>query len=247
MRVRLINPNTTQSFTRTLQTIAQGFAADGTIVDATSPVMGTPSVESHVEEAVAAIGVIEQVVAGDKAGIDGYVICCFGDTGIAAAREVTNAPVVGMTEAAFFAASMLAASFSVITLPPRTRIHSERVLRETGMAERCARVRAIDIPVLDLADEDEAVEAAFLDEARRALAEDHSEAIVLGCAGLTHLVEPLSRHLGVPVIDGVMVGLKMVEGLVTLRLGTSKRSSFAYPPAKGLTGVFAHLLDGHKG
>lgn len=242
VHIRIINPNTTHSFTSGLATAAATFAATGTFVDARSPTSGTPSVESHVEEAIAAIGVMEEIVKGGQDGVDAYVIACFGDTGVAAARELTSAPVVGMTEAAFFTASLLAARFTVITLPPRTRIHTERVLRETGMGERCAAVRAIDVPVLDLEDEEEAVGAAFLEAARRALDEDHAEAIVLGCAGLTNLVEPLTRELGVPVIDGVMAGLKMAEGLVSLGLGTSKRSSFAYPPVKNLTGPVSAFL-----
>ncbi|MEP9374765.1 aspartate/glutamate racemase family protein [Mesorhizobium sp. KR1-2] len=244
MHIRIINPNTTTTFTTGLVAAATTFAATGTLVDARSPASGTPSVESHVEEAIAAIGVMEEIVKGEQDGVNAYVIACFGDTGVAAARELTNAPVVGMTEAAFFAASLVAARFSVITLPPRTRIHTERVLRETGMSERCAAVRAIDVPVLDLEDEEEAIGVAFLEAARHALDEDHAEAIVLGCAGLTNLVEPLTRELGVPVIDGVMAGLKMAEGLVMLGLGTSKRSSFAYPPAKNLTGPFSTLLKG---
>lgn len=241
MHIRILNPNTTTAFTNDLAATAARFAAPGTTVDARSPTHGTPSVESHVEEVIGAMGVIEQVVAGDREGVDGYVIACFGDTGLAAAREMTNAPVVGMTEAAFYTAALLTARFTVITLPPRTRIHSERVLRETGMTERCV-LRAIDLPVLDLLEEEAAVHAAFLAEGQRALQEDHAEAIVLGCAGLSGLVGPLSEALRVPVIDGVMAGLKMVEGLVTLGLRTSKRSSFAAPPLKGLTGVYAGLL-----
>ncbi len=241
MHIRILNPNTTLAFTRDLAATAARNAASGTFVDARSPTQGTPSVESHIEEAIGAMGVIEQVLAGEREGVDGYVIACFGDTGLAAAREITGAPVVGMTEAAFYTAALVAARFSVITLPPRTRIHSERVLRETGMAHKCV-LRAIDLPVLDLLGEEQAVLAAFLTEGQRAMDEDHAEAIVLGCAGLSGLVGPLTRALGVPVIDGVMAGLKMAEGLVTLGLRTSKRSSYAPPPLQGLTGIYAGLM-----
>ncbi|MCU0899227.1 MAG: aspartate/glutamate racemase family protein [Cypionkella sp.] len=241
MHIRILNPNTTLAFTHDLESAAARLAAPGTKVDARSPATGTPSVESHVEEAIGAMGVIEMVRDGDRDGVDGYVIACFGDTGLAAAREITAAPVIGMTEAALYAAALVAARFTVITLPPRTRIHSDRVLRETGLTERCV-VRAIDLPVLDLLDEDAAVRAAFEAEGRRALEQDHAEAIILGCAGLSGLVEPLGQSLGVPVIDGVMAGLKLAEGLVTLGLRTSKRASFAFPPLKGLTGAYAGLM-----
>jgi allantoin racemase len=237
MRIKVINPNTTTSFTRDLQVAAAAVAAPGTVIEAGNPSSGTPSIESHVDEALATIGVIAAVEAGEAAGIDGYVVACFGDTGVAAARELARGPVVGMTEAALYAACLVASTFTIITLPTRTRRHALRVVQENGLAPRCTRVRAVDIPVLGLADKaaEAAVYAALLAEARRSLDEDHAEAIVLGCAGLSHFVTPMSEALGVPVIDGVTVAVKMVEGLVALGLGTSKRSSFGYPPAKGRT------------
>jgi allantoin racemase len=233
MHIKIINPNTTNTFTARSLALGRAVAASGTEISAGQPAAGTPSVESHVEEAVAAIGVIEEVRAGEQAGVDGYVIACFGDTGVHAAREIARGPVVGMTEAAFYAASMVAATFAIVTLPSRTRIHAERVLRETGLERRCVAIRAIDLGVLDLETQTAAVEAAFLAEARRAIVDDHAEAIVLGCAGLSELVRPMTASLGVPVIDGVAAAVKMAEALVALGLGTSKSASYGYPPQQG--------------
>lgn len=231
MRIQLINPNTTGAFTERLQSNAQAVAAAGTEIIATQPRLGTPSIESHSDEAWATLGVMAQVQAGEASGMDAYVIACFGDTGVAAAREVARGPVVGMTEAALMSACLVAATFSIITLPPRTLIHSRRVLHDLGMQHRCAGLRAIDVLVDDCREEDnEALYQTLLGEARIALQEDRCEALVLGCAGLAEMVEPLQHALGVPVIEGVNAAIKMAEGLVRLGLSTSKRSSFAYPP-----------------
>lgn len=231
MRIQLINPNTTEAFTERLQRSANAVAAVGTKVFATQPRLGTPSVESHSDEAWATLGVMAQVQAGEANGMDAYVIACFGDTGVAAARELARGPVVGMTEAALMSACLVAATFSIITLPPRTLIHSRRVLHELGLHTRCAGLRAIDVVVDDCqADDNPALYSALLSEARIALAEDRCEALVLGCAGLSEWVEPLQQALGIPVIDGVNAALKMAEALVSLGLRTSKHSSFALPP-----------------
>ncbi len=230
MRIKIVNPNTTPAFTERVRAAAAGIAAAGTTVLAGNPAHGVASVESHAEEAVGAIGVMREVAAGERDGVDAYVVACFGDTGVHAAREIARGPVVGMTEAALYAAAMLAHSFSVVTLPPRTRAHALRVLHETGLGHRCT-VRAIDVAVLDLAHEARATLPALLAEARLALAHDHAEAIVLGCAGLSELVQPLERQLGVPVVDGVLAGLKLAEGLVAAGLRTSKRSTYAAPPS----------------
>jgi allantoin racemase len=237
-RIMVVNPNTMVSMTEMVVAAARRVAAPGTRVVGGTATRGVDSVESNVDEVWGALGVVEQVGAGEAQGVDGYVIACFGDTGLAAAKEVALGPAVGMTEAALFTAALLAARFCVVTLPPRTREQSYRVLRQTGLTDRCT-VRAIDVRVSELTGgsgpgggSPQILEAMRL-EANRALAEDAAEAIVLGCAGLADLVEPLQQHLGVPVIDGVAAGIKMVEGLLALGLSTSRAGTFARPDGTG--------------
>jgi allantoin racemase len=233
MRIKIINPNTTASFTERCLIAGRAVAAPGNLILAGQPSRGTASVESYVDEATATLGVVEQVRAGTAEGVDGYVIACFGDTGLEAAREVATGPVVGMTEAALYTAALIAPVFSIVTLPPRTRVFAERVLWHAGLERRCPKVRAIDVTVLDCDDEASVVMEPFIAEARRAILEDHAEAIILGCAGLQPMVEPLSSTLGVPVIEGVAAAVKLVEALLAMRLATSKRGAWGYPPQAG--------------
>ena len=97
MRIKIINPNTTASFTAACLAAGRAVASAHTELVAAHPSTGTPSVECHLEEAIGTLGVVEQVRAGETAGVDGYVIACFGDTGLEAAREIATCPVVGMT------------------------------------------------------------------------------------------------------------------------------------------------------
>lgn len=230
MRIQIINPNTTQAFTDRLLKSAVAIAAPGTEVFGANPEIGAASIESHAEEALGTLGVMQLVTKGDAEGMDAYVIACFGDTGVHQARELARGPVVGMTEAALYAAAMIASRFAIVTLPPRTRAHSLRVLHETGLAHRCA-LRAVEVPVLDLEDDVAASYPIIAAEARLAIENDRAEAIILGCAGLADMVAPLTAELGVPVIDGVLAGLKMAEGLVSTGLRTSKHSTYDYPPS----------------
>ena len=60
--------------------------------------------------------------AARPSGVDGYVIACFGDPGLEAARELARGPVVGIAEAAMRAATPPGPrSFSVVTTLARTR------------------------------------------------------------------------------------------------------------------------------
>ena len=241
MRIKVINPNTTASMTSKIGAAARAAAAAGTEIIAVNPDKGPVSIEDHYDEAVSVIGLLEEVHAGEAAGVDGYVIACFGDPGLLAAREIARGPVLGIAEAAMHAASMVATGFSVVTTLERTRIITEHLVAAYGMTRFCRRVRATELAVLDLEAGNSDARRIITAECRRALAEDGSGAIVLGCAGMADLTRALSQQLGVPVIDGVAVAVKFVEALVALGLGTSKEGDFALPIAKEYRGELGYL------
>ena len=81
MHIRVINPNTTHAMTETIGAAAKAVAAPGTRITASQPDSGPVSIESHFDEAVSALGVIEEVRAGEREGTDAYIIACFGDPG----------------------------------------------------------------------------------------------------------------------------------------------------------------------
>jgi allantoin racemase len=107
------------------------------------------------------------------------------------------------------------------------------------MEHHCRRVRATDIPVLELDKPGSQARSQILKECERALIEDKSGAIVLGCAGMADLTHFLEEKLGVPVIDGVVAAVKFAEALVGMGLKTSKRGDLAYPLHKPYRGSLA--------
>lgn len=80
--IQVINPNTSQAMTDSIAAAARTAAAPGTEILAVCPRDGVPSIEGHFDEAIAAIGVLEQVRAGRRQGVDGHVIACFGDLAV---------------------------------------------------------------------------------------------------------------------------------------------------------------------
>lgn len=235
MRIMVVNPNTTASMTARIERSARAVAGPGARVEAVTSTMGPASIESHYDEALSVPGVLTAVRAG---GADGYVIACFGDPGLEAAREVAAGPVVGIAEAAMHAAVLLGRGFSVVTTLDRTRGRAWELAGRYVAAGACRGVHACDIPVLDL-DGDPAVTDRVTALARAALARDGSDVVVLGCAGMADLAAEVSRRVGVPVVDGVAAATLLVQSLVTLGLGTSKHGEFAPPVPKPYTGVLA--------
>ena len=231
-RILIVNPNTTASMTASVVDAARRVAGEGTQIAGATPALGVASIESHVDEVWGSLGVLREVLRGEGEGIDAYVIACFGDTGVPAAREVAAGPVVGMTEAALFAAALIAHRFAIVTMPRRTMEQSDRVVRALGLGHRCT-VRAGDEPVSGVEHGWAHLLEVFAAEARRAIDEDAAEAIILGCAGLTDLMAPLRDALGVPVIDGVLAAVTMADGLLAQGLTTSRAGTYGPPERLG--------------
>lgn len=240
MRIAVINPNTTQSMTDVIAAAAREVASPGTQIAAITALSGPVSIEGHYDEAVAAVGLLETIRAeGDV--YDAYVIACFGDPGLAAVRELVRGPVLGIAEAAMHAASMLATGFSVVTTLARTRTIAEHLVQRYGMERACRKVRATDIAVLELDNPASNARTVIVAECRRAIDDDGSSAIVLGCAGMADLARDLASELGVPVIDGVAVAVRFCEALVGLGLKTSKHGDLAAPLPKRYIGGLSFL------
>jgi len=239
--IQVINPNTSLAMTETIGEAARAVASSSTEILAVCPSEGVPSIEGHFDEAIAAIGVLEQIKAGREQGACGHVIACFGDPGLLAARELATGPVIGIAEAAMHMATMVATRFSIVTTLPRTLIIARHLLQQYGFEQHCAALHAIDLPVLALEDGTGLAQEKVRERCLRAKKEDGSGAIVLGCGGMARLARELTQELGMPVIDGVGAAVKMVESLVALGLSTSKHGDLACPLRKNLSGQFKRL------
>jgi allantoin racemase len=244
MRIKVINPNTSQSMTALIRAAAQAVAGAGVEIEAVNPRHGPASIEGHYDEALACIGLLDEVRRGELEGVDAYVIACFGDPGLDAARELARGPVIGVAEAAMRSASYLATGFSVVTTLKRTGVIAEHLVDKYGVRRHCRRVRASEIAVLELENPASDAYRTILAECQRALAEDDCGAIVLGCAGMADLCGRLSDELSVPVIDGVAAATVTAEGLVRARLATSKRGDYAPPLPKAYAGLIAAFAPG---
>lgn len=232
MRILVLNPNTTASMTEKIGAAARRIASPGTEIVATNPISGPASIEGYYDEALSLSGLLQ--VIRDTPDVDAVVIACFDDTGLDAARCLTDKPVVGIGEAAYHMASMIANKFSVVTTLARSVPALEHNLHRYGLSARCARVRSSEVAVLELEEPGSNASARISQEIDRAIAEDRAEAIVLGCAGMTDLTERLAADHGIPVLDGVSCAVTLCEAMVRLRLRTSRLGGYAPVPQQKL-------------
>ncbi len=237
MRLTIINPNTTRAMTESIAAAARAAASQTTEIVAVQPGSGPSSIEGVYDGALAVPGVIEEVLHAEKMGTDAHIIACFDDTGLDAARAAALKPVIGIGEAAFHIASLVAHRFTVITTLARSVPILERNLAVTGLSSRCAGVRASDIPVLALDDPANDTRSFISEMIATAIRDDAIDGIVLGCAGMAHLAEELSATHNLPVIEGVSAAVRLAEAVTGLGLTTSKRGLWALPLPKVYAGT----------
>jgi allantoin racemase len=224
MRILIINPNTTASMTEKVGAAALKVAAAGTEIVARNPLMGPASIQGPEDGEAALPGLFGELEKAD--GFDAVIIACFDDTGLYEARRRIRVPVIGIGEAAYHYAMLVAERFSVVTtLAVSIPVIQENIMRY-GLAGRCGKVRASNVPVLELERPGSSARETISDEIASALLHDNSDAIVLGCAGMADLAADLSARHHVPVIDGVAAATKLAEGLASLNLATSQLGPF---------------------
>ncbi|MFE4108098.1 aspartate/glutamate racemase family protein [Almyronema epifaneia] len=234
IHITVINGNTSAAMTRGIDAVAQAICSPQTKLVTTQPQTGPASIESYYDEYLAIPGILEQIVLDQTA--DAFVLACWGDPGIEAAREITQRPVVGIAEASLYVANMLAAKWSVVTTLHRVRDMVEKTIAKTGLSQRCASVRTTPLAVLETEQCRDATLAALITASQQAIAEDGAEAICLGCAGMSGLDTALEAELQVPVIDAVAAAVRLAESLVALKKHTSKQLTYRPPELKPILG-----------
>ncbi|MFO1049576.1 MAG: aspartate/glutamate racemase family protein [Geminicoccaceae bacterium] len=241
MRILVVNPNTTGSMTEKIGAAARAVAAAGTEIVAVSPASGPVSIEGYYDEAFAVPGVIDEVRRGEGEGYAGYVVACFDDTGVDAARCVARGPVLGIAEAAMHVATMIAGSFTIVSTLGRSGPALEHLVHKYGFDRRCRNVRTAEVPVLALEEPGSGAVDRLRAEIDEAVRHDRCEAIVLGCAGMADLNARLAAEFGLPVVDGVACAVKLIEAVAGLGLGTSKAIGYAPPLSKRYDGELAQF------
>ncbi len=211
--------------------VVQRVAGPAWEIEAWDVTGGPLSIESAYEEYASIPGSIERLVEAERAGFDGAVLGCFGDPGIDAAREMVAMPVVGPGEAAMLLAATLGHRFSIVTVLSSVVPLLERLAWQVGVDRKLASVRAVDIPVIEIAKDPERTFSRMVREAEAARDRERADAIVMGCMTMafTGAQDRMAKRLGIPVVNPVHAATKMMQALCELGLRHS-RTAYPVPP-----------------
>lgn len=220
-RILVINPNSSKAVTAEIdRTMERLRGADIEIV-CTQLDAGPPGIQSQRDSEMVVPLVLAEIEARQET-TDAFVIACYSDPGLFAARESTTRPVFGVAQSALAFAVTLGERVGVISLSPAAvarHMAYARALRLDGFI-------VADLPVgksvAELQDADAASEPMIA--VGRALIDQHgANVIVLGCAGMARYREKMEAVLGCPVVDPTEAAVGQALTALRCRYRTVRR------------------------
>lgn len=227
MKILIINPDygMTQEEMALRCRILEEYTAPDTQLAMLCPQNSGVELNSALDVVLAAPEIVQLAADGQNAGFDAVVLYCFSDPVIDACREALRIPVIGGAQASCLAALNVCRSFGVI-LADEARLPEKKLfLRTLGVSpERIGQIAAVNLNGISPWADRETTFKKLLACGQKMMRDTHTEAIVLGCLSFLGLAEPLSRMLGIPVIDPAVAAVTTAESIVRQRLFTSKVS-----------------------
>ena len=227
MKILIINPDygMTQEEMALRCRILEEYTAPDTQLAMVCPQNSGVELNSALDVVLAAPEIVQLAADGQNAGFDAVVLYCFSDPVIDACREALRIPVIGGAQASCLAALNVCRSFGII-LADEARLPEKKLfLRTLGVSpERIGQIATVNLNGISPWADRETTFKKLLACGQKMMRETHTEAIVLGCLSFLGLAEPLSRELGIPVIDPAVAAVTTAESIVRQRLFTSKVS-----------------------
>ncbi|MCX6497536.1 MAG: aspartate/glutamate racemase family protein [Arthrobacter sp.] len=222
----VINPNTSPAVTALIDEQVQLAVPSGTTARTCRVGWGTPSIETHIDAAVAAVALLDTLAAG--VGARGVLVGAFGDPGLLAARELLDIPVLGIGESALAEAAERG-DFAILTIQPASVPLVRELVRNNNYEDACVTIEALPVSVLEAASP-AAIRGRLLSVGRELGRDPRVKSIVLGGAPLGVHAEYLSDQVGVEFIDPVTAGVKRLAGLAAA--GSARHRADSYDQLK---------------
>jgi allantoin racemase len=240
MRLLVVNANTSEIVTEKVAAQARASASPGTEVVAVTGTFGARVVGTRTEQAIGEHSTVA-LVAQHAAGCDAVVIAVSYDTGLRAARELLDVPVVGMTEAGLLTACMLGGRIGIVTFGQRVRPLYDELVAGYGLASRVAGWRTLESTAAYQRGTHDALDDELVQTANDLVERDGAETVLLTGAVMAGVPARLQARVPVPLVDGIDCAVRQAELLARLNKPTPRTGSYAAPAPRELIGVDAAI------
>ncbi|WDI78371.1 aspartate/glutamate racemase family protein [Candidatus Purcelliella pentastirinorum] len=217
--IKIINPNSSKKITKEIDTIAKNTANFNTKIITTRYVNGISSIENYYDEAICIPNILKEIKKESKnKEIKGYIIACFGDPGLLAARELTKYPVIGIAEAAMHITSLISTKFSILTTLPYCIPMIQKLINTYGFKNICCNIHSINLSVNKIKKHTKELIKKIEKKCQIIIKNDNCNSIILGCSAMSPLSNYLTKKLNIPIIEGISSAVKLIETLISLKL-----------------------------
>lgn len=213
--ILVINPNSTDAVTQAIdRAVTPLRLPGGPEIVAVTLAEGPPGIESQSDAEIVVLPLLRLIRERQRQAA-AFVIACFSDPGVHAAREVTENPVLGIAECGILTALTLGQRFGVIAMLARSVPRHRRLIAAMGVRERLAGDLPIELDVAALANERATLKRLI--EAGRRLRDQHgADVLVMGCAGMARYRDALEESVQIPVVEPTQAAVVMALGRVRL-------------------------------
>jgi len=190
------------------------------------------------------IEIVEGLVQAEKEGYDGAVIGCFADPGLNVLETLLDIPVMGPAKAAMIMAQTMGSKMAFITLPYTEKmieklIYEYRVQDSVLSYKPC---RALNIPLEQFSEEDPFIKNFH--KTAQGLVNDGADVIIFACVHCSTFLtyKGVTSVEGVPIVDGAIAALKLVEMMIKLKSVELWKSKKTITPdvMEGLRSAYYH-------
>lgn len=143
-----------------------------------------------------------------------FVVACFSDPGIAAAREFSSRPVLGIGEAGVMTALAFGGQLGLISVSAGSEGKNRRALRALGVEARLAGAAALGLDYGDLRRPERVL--GRLIEVGASLRELGAGSLLFAGAGMGRYCAQLEQAVGLPVVDPTQAAVGLALSRVQL-------------------------------
>jgi Asp/Glu/hydantoin racemase len=227
-RVLIIAPVSTDKYNQRILDAVRGVTPPDIHVDIKNiGPGGHDCIENRWDLARNVPGVVKLAAEAERDGYNGIFVTDFDMCGVEACREVVDIPVLGAFVPCAFTALSLSQRFSIVTVLGSTAGMQFDHIRNYGLTEGFASIRAVNLSVAELSDIQKVI-AAVYETGLKAIQQDHAQSLLLGCTGFVGVAGPvqtaLERTLSafVPVIDPNQAAFGFLLSLLRAQLRPSR-------------------------
>lgn len=212
----------------------KSYASPGTELSVTYPdvspdagTFGGDLTEARIE-AVAPL-VVKEAIKAERGGFDGIVSLGEYNVGAEVTRHVVNIPFVDTGTASLHVAALVGDRICVLSPEKSVNPYARKLFKRFGMSDFVVSLKSWDISTREAWEKKAWVKEKTISLCKAAIEEEDVQVILPLCGPFIPYImssEEIEDEVGVPVINGIAVAVKMAEMFVNLKIHTSRK---AYP------------------